>query len=339
MPDLERTKAALLKSAFTVYQDAYYPTETAAYAHVLLPAAQWGEKTGTMTNSERVVTLCSSFRDPVGEARPDWEIFAEVGRRLGFTEQFNFKHSRDVHREFVELTRDRPCDMTGLSYEQLRQDGPTQWPYPAQKTPEPSPHEPVMGLFSNLFKGKEEKPARAKRLYTNWHFNTPDGRAKFVPFHAKGLAEPPDGQYPFVLTVGRLYGHWHTMTRTGRIEKIAKMHPKPFLEIHPKDAQKLGIEEGQLVEVQSRRGKARFPAMITKGIAPGCVFAPMHWGALWADDAEPNTLTHPSSCPISLEPELKACAVQLVPVAALREMENRSPQQKASSPKLASVSL
>lgn len=291
-----------------------------------------------MTNSERVVTLCSSFRDPVGEARPDWEIFAEVGRRLGFTEQFKFNNSAEVHREFVQLTYRRPCDMTGLTYGRLKQQGPIQWPCSVEENTNNPSSDPNVGLFSNLFKAKDEKP-KAKRLYTDWNFHTPDGRAKFVAFHAKGLAEVPDDQYPFVLTVGRLYGHWHTMTRTGRIDKIVKMHSQPFIEIHPKDAQRLGFKEGQLIEVQSRRGKARFPAMITKGITPGCVFVPMHWGALWADDAEANNMTHSAACPISLEPELKACAVQLVAVTALPKTENSQNAQSVLTAQLASMSF
>ncbi|WP_254568189.1 molybdopterin oxidoreductase family protein [Oscillatoria sp. HE19RPO] len=292
MPDIERTKAALRRSPFTVYQDAYYPTETAAYAHVLLPAAQWGEKTGAMTNSERVVTLCSAFREPPGQAKPDWEIFAEVGRRLGFAEQFPFENSAQVYAEFVQITRDRVCDMTGLSHDRLAEQGPTQWPCPAG----------------------QPLPQINKRLYTDWRFPTPDGRARFGAYHAKGLAEPPDPNYPFVLTTGRLYGHWHTLTRTGRIDKIVKMHPNPFIEIHPRDAKKLDIVEGMKIEVRSRRGMARFPAKITQAIAPGTVFVPMHWGALWGDQTEANALTHPEACPSSLQPELKACAVQLIPL-------------------------
>ena len=119
-----------------------------------------------------------------------------------------------------------------------------------------------------------------------------------------------------MLTTGRLYGHWHTLTRTGRIEKTRQMHPEPFIEIHPRDAARLEITDNQLVEVRSRRSKTFFPAKITKAIAPGTVFVPMHWGALWADNAEANALTHPESCPDSLQPELKACAVQLIPVTA-----------------------
>jgi ferredoxin-nitrate reductase len=333
MPDLERTKAALLQSPFTVYQDAYYPTETAAYAHVLLPAAQWGEKTGTMTNSERMVTLCPQFRHRPGEAKADWEIFAEIGRRLGYVEQFNFEDSAAVHREFVQFTSNRPCDMTGINYTRLQQDGPTQWPCPLTSCGGQGREGENSGVLSNLLKGQDNN-SKAKRLYADWRFNTPDGRAKFAAYHSKGLAEPPDEQYPLVLTTGRLYGHWHTQTRTGRIEKIAKMHPHPFIEIHPRDAEKLGIQEQELVEVRSRRGSARFPAKITTAIAPGTVFVPMHWGALWADNAEANSLTHPEACPDSLEPELKACAVQLVPVSAISAQSN---EQSLSVPELAST--
>ena len=293
MPDLERTKAALMRSPFTVYQDAYYPTETAAYAHVLLPAAQWSEKTGVMTNSERRVTLIPAFRDRMGEAKADWEIFAEVGRRLGFEAQFGFNASAEVYAEFVQLTRDRPCEMTGLSHERLAKEGPKQWP---------------------CRDSGEIKPGEPARLYTDLRFHTPDGRARFAAYHSRGLAEPTDPKYPFVLTTGRLYGHWHTLTRTGRVEKIQQMHPQPFIEIHPRDAENLGIENNEVVEVRSRRGSGRFPAKVTKAIAPGTLFVPMHWGALWAEKAEANALTHPESCPDSLQPELKACAVQLVPV-------------------------
>ena len=349
MPDLVRTKKALLQSPFTIVQDAYFPTETAEYAHLVLPAAQWGEKTGTMTNSERVVTLCPQFRRPPGEARPDWEIFAEVGRRLGFTKEFDLVNSAAVYQEFVQLTQGRPCDLSGLTHGRLRQQGPIQWPCPLETTSD----RPVQkcetqgnvaldkqnqeaGLFSALFGSKPEAPA-AKRLYTDKRFNTPDGRAKFAAFHTKGLAEPIDHAYPFVLTVGRLYEHWHTMTRTGRIEKIMKKQPQPFIEIHPRDAARLGIEEETMVEVRSRRGMGRFAARVTKAIAPGTVFVPMHWGALWAENAEANSLTHPESCPISLQPELKACAVNLVPVKATPSNDRTESQATLESKQ--SVSL
>jgi len=289
MPDLQRTKQALWKSPFTIYQDAYYPTETSAYAHVLLPAAQWSEKTGVMTNSERVVTLCPAFRQPPGEAKADWQIFAEIGRRLGFVPEFAFANAAEVYAEFVQLTSDRPCDMTGISHAKLILDGPIQWPFPSG------------GQGISL----------GKRLYTDLRFPTPDGLAHFCAYHSRGLAEPPDPNYPFILTNGRLYGHWHTLTRTGRIEKIRQMHPEPLLEIHPHDAALLHIGDYAWVEVRSRRGEAKFRAKVTQAIAPGTVFVPMHWGALWAENAEVNMLTHPEACPDSSQPELKACAVQL----------------------------
>jgi ferredoxin-nitrate reductase len=295
MPDLERTKAALRRSPFTVYQDAYYPTETSAYAHVLLPAAQWSEKSGSMTNSERRVTLCPQFRMPPGEARADWEVFAEVGRRLGFADQFRFTNAAQVFTELTELTRGRPCDQTGITHERLEKEGPLQWPCANRNS-------------------SQAGPDQTARLYTDYRFNTPDGRAKFAAYHSRGLAEPPDSRYPFVLTIGRLYGHWHTQTRTGRIPKIKKMHPAPFIEVHPRDANSIGIGDGEWLEVRSRRGQIRLPVVVTKNIAPGTVFVPMHWGALWAEDAEANALTHAEACPDSKQPELKACAVQLIPL-------------------------
>lgn len=327
MPDLERTKAAMQKSPFTIYQDAYYPTETSAYAHVLLPARQWSEKTGVMTNSERRITLCSAFRDPSGEAKPDWEIFAEVGRRLGFAKQFSFTSSAEVYAEYVQLTRDRPCEQTGISHQRLQTEGPIQWPCPdglsnneTRSFGEDIVGDGVLGAGETQeIDSQNPKPktqdSSSKRLYTDLRFHTPDGRARFIACHSRGLAEPPDAKYPLVLTNGRLYGHWHTQTRTGRIEKIRQMHPNPFIEIHPRDAADLGIKDNELVEVRSRRGKAKFPAKVTKAISPGTVFVPMHWGALWADGAEANALTHPEACPDSLQPELKACAVQLVPIS------------------------
>lgn len=317
MPDIDRTKAALRKSPFTIVQDAYYPTETANYAHVLLPAAQWGEKTGIMTNSERRVTLCPAFRDPPREARADWDIFAEVGRRLGYESAFPHTNSADVYEEFVQVTRDRVCDMTGLSHERLRREGPIQWP---------------------CRDSGELKPGEPATLYADLSFPTPDGRARFAGYFSRGLAEPLDDEYPLVLTTGRLYGHWHTLTRTGRIDRLNEMHPQPFLEIHPRDAERLGIHADVLenidpstwVEVRSRRGMARFPVKVTKGITPGTTFVPMHWGELWADKAEANALTHPECCPMSKQPELKACAVNVTPISRDRvpEVYVRQPTAK-----------
>jgi ferredoxin-nitrate reductase len=303
-PDLERTNAALRRSPLTIYQEAYHPTETTAFAHVLLPASQWSEKTGTMTNSERCVTLCQAFQKAAGESRPDWLIFAEVGRRLGFVEQFQFQNPAEVYAEFASLTAGRPCDVSGLSHGYLARVGPTQWPQPIAES---------LGTVGNNGTA-DALPERVtnKRLYTDHRFHTASGKAQFRAYHSQGLYEPPDEAYPLVLTIGRLYGHWHTQTRTGRIDKIRQMYPEPLLEVHPKDAAKFGIEVGDWVWVKSRRGAARFAVLVTEAISPGVVFVPMHWGALWAENAEANSLTHEGADPDSKQPELKACAVNLV---------------------------
>ena len=190
--------------------------------------------------------------------------------------------------------------------------GPIQWPCPEAETAETS---------SKKYN---------KRLYTDLKFATANLRANFAAFHAKGLAEPPDPEYPFVLTTGRLYGHWHTQTRTGRIDKIRNLHPNPFLEVNPRDAQRLEIQSGEWIEVRSRRGFVQLPVLVTQNIAQGVVFMPMHWGALWADQAEVNALTHPEVCPISLEPELKACAVQIIPMPVKHPEANEISQQFSS---------
>ncbi|BFM39134.1 nitrate reductase [Synechocystis sp. LKSZ1] len=295
LPNLERVKAALSQSPFTIYQDAYYPTETSTYAHLLLPAAQWSEKTGVMTNSERRVTLCQAFRSPPGEARADWQIFAEVGRRLGYHRQFQFTDAASVYREFVQLTQGRVCDQSGLSHQRLARLGALQWPCPEVES--------------------DTQAQAPKRLYLDQQFPSVNGRAQFLAVHSQGLVEPLCADYPFLLTNGRLYGHWHTQTRTGRIEKITRMHPYPTLEIHPQDAEALGLQSNQWVEVKSRRGQAQLRVTVTEGIRPGTVFMPMHWGEYWPDSAEVNCLTHSQACPISLQPELKGCAVQLIPLA------------------------
>jgi ferredoxin-nitrate reductase len=290
LPDLDRVKKAMRNCPFVIHQECYSPTEMAEFSHLLLPAAQWSEKTGVMTNSERRLTVCPKFRTPPGEARADWVIFAEVGQRLGFVREFAFNDAAEVYSEFVRLTKGQPCDQTGLSHPYLLANGPTQWPAPKNNVPTKD---------------------SSNRLYQDLKFHTANHRAQFIACHSKGLAEPPDPSFPYVLTTGRLYGHWHTMSRTARIEKILKMHPSPFLEVHPRDAKALSVNEGDWVEVRSRRGFVRLPVIVTKGIAPGTLFMPMHWGAMWADNAEANLLTHPIACPISKQPELKACAVSV----------------------------
>ncbi len=291
MPNLGRVKAAVERCPLVVLSEAYAGTETAEYAHLLLPAAQWSEKRGTMTNSERRVTLCPEFRRPPGQARPDWQVFAAVGRRLGFKSQFSFESADQVYDELAALTAGRLCDLSGLSHQLLQAEGPQQWPYPAGSTP----------------------TAEAKRLYENWVFPTPSGRARFIAEHPLGLAEPPCDTFPLVLTVGRYLGQWHTMTRTAKVPRLMSMHPEPLLEIHPDDALDLGLEKNGMAAVSSRRASLVTKVLITDRIRPGTVFLPMHWGFMQEGACEANALMHEQACQVCGQPELKATAVRVVP--------------------------
>ena len=292
LPWLDRVRAAAQNCPLVVLSEAYAGTETAAVAHLLLPAAQWSEKAGVMTNSERRVTLCPAFRQPPGEARGDWEIFAELGRRLGFVSQFSFDSAAAVWQEFSALTAGRVCDLSGLSHGLLAEHGPQQWPFPQGCAP----------------------GAGQARLYGDRRFPTPSGRAQLVAEQPLGLAEPPCDQFPLVLTVGRYLGHWHTMTRTAHVERIQQRHPKPLLEVNPADAARHGLVDGALGQVRSRRGAVTAQVQITDRIRPGTVFLPMHWGASQEQACEANRLLHELGCPISKQPELKAAAVTLQPV-------------------------
>ena len=300
MPDLDRVKAAMGNCPLVVVSEAYADSETSHYAHLLLPAAQWSEKAGAMTNSERRGTYCPAFRRPFGESRPDWDVFAEVGRRLGYAKQFGFESAAEVYAEFTTLTAGRLCDVSGLSHALLNNEGPQQWPFPRGCRP-----------------GTE-----AKRLYCDQHFATPSGRARFCTEQPLGLAEPPCDTYPLVLTVGRYLGQWHTMTRTGKVERLQSMHPEPLLEIHPEDAQELKLRHGELGAISSRRGHLTATVHVTDRIRRGTVFLPMHWGFTQEKACEANTLMHDQACPVSKQPELKACAVIVAPaVSVVKPME------------------
>jgi ferredoxin-nitrate reductase len=292
MPNLDRVRAGVSNCPLVVVSEAYAGTETEAVAHLVLPAAQWSEKEGVMVNSERRVTFCRAFREPPGQARPDWAIFAELGRRLGFGQQFSYGSAAEVYADFVALTAGRLCDSSGLSHRLLADHGPQQWPFPA-----------------------DAKPGGGQaRLYTDLRFPTPSGRARLWADPPLGLAEPPDATYPLVLTVGRVLGHWHTMTRTAYVARVAKTHPEPLLEVHPEDADRAGLVAEGLAQVRSRRGALTVKVQLTERIRPGTVFLPMHWGASQAELAcEANRLMHELGCPISRQPELKGAAVMLAP--------------------------
>lgn len=304
MPRLARTKWTL-RNTFVVVQDAY-PTETTKLADLVLPAAGWGEKTGTMTNSERRVSMVEKVVDPPGQARPDWEIFAGIAREMGFGGDFDWKNSSEIYDEYKELTRDTPVDVTGLSHERLR-NGPVQWPVPERIDHAERPFGGIVRMWDRTV---EEHPG-TPRLYVDGKFNTPDRRARFEPTPHEGLHEPPGGDYPLVLSTGRIKNQWHTMTRTGRSEKLTRGLDGPFVELHPQAAVEAGVEDGAEVRVVSERGGFLARAVITERMEPRTAFVPFHWGDLWTEGGSVNEATHDAADPVSKQPELKGAAVRV----------------------------
>jgi ferredoxin-nitrate reductase len=286
MPDLDLVEKALRQAELVVVQDAYHPTDTTQFADVLLPAAQWPEKEGVMTNSERTLTYLPSLASPPGEALPDWQIMTLFARELGLKKAFPFERAEEVFEEFKQLTKGRPMDITGVTYARLT-GGPVQWPCPAFDHP------------------------GTPRLYTDRRFPTPNGRARFLPVEHADPVEHPCREFPLVLTTGRVKNQWHTMTRTGKVENLLKSCREPFVELHPQDARRYGVQDGDFVELTSRRGKLVAQARVTAAIASGICFVPFHWGRSMGFYKCANNLTLNAYDPVSKEPELKAAAVRV----------------------------
>ncbi|MDX6679041.1 MAG: ferredoxin-nitrate reductase, partial [Solirubrobacteraceae bacterium] len=295
LPDNARARAALERAELVVVQDPHHPTETSSLAHAVLPAAAWPEKEGAMTSSERRIGLVRRAVAPPGEARADWQIVAGLARHLGYGDAFAWPDAAAVFDEFAACTAGRPCDLSGVSHDRLRQEGGLQWPCPAQ------PVDPHPGTV---------------RLYADKRFPTPDGRARFAPTPHVDPAENPDPEFPILLTTGRVADQWHTMTRTSHSPALLAAAGSPALAVHPLDAAEAGLEDGAKVRVTSRRGAARFAVSIDDSLPRGVAFAPFHWGALHADAGAGtlNALTIAAVDPTSKQPELKAVAVRLEPV-------------------------
>ena len=288
LPDSRLVEEALQNAKFVVVQDISNRADTVAYADLVLPAGGWGEKSGTMTSSERRVSFLNKFAEPPGEARPDGDIIIDFARRMGFGEAFPYDTVADVYDEHVRLTRGTHIDISGLSHERLRTEGTLQWPVP---TPESS---------------------GTKRLFTDHQFYTPNRRAQIKTVPDDNTSPPTSPEFPLILTTGRIRDQWHTMTKTGKVAKLNQHIPKPFLEIHPKDADERGLRDGDPVVVTSSRGgTVCVNAKLTKDIRRGVVFLPMHWGKLLGSTlARANNLTQPLVDPVSKEPDFKFTAVQ-----------------------------
>jgi assimilatory nitrate reductase catalytic subunit len=301
LPDQRTVRRALQRAEFVVVQEAYATTATCAYADLLLPATTWGEKDGTVTNSERRITRVRPAVPAPGEARHDWLIATEFARRLETRLRpdgralFPYRTPESVWNEHRESTRGRDLDITGLSYA-LLDEAPAQWPFP-----------------EGAREGK-------RRLYEDGVFPTADGCAHFVDAPHEKLAEPRDARYPYSLTTGRLRDQWHGMSRTGTLGRLFGHVPEPAVELNAQDMARLRLVEGDMVYVTSRRGSIVMPVQSSTQVAPAQAFIAMHWGEEFVSghsstghvSAGVNALTTPAFCPRSKQPELKHSAVKIV---------------------------
>jgi assimilatory nitrate reductase catalytic subunit len=289
MPDADAVRAALAACPFVVVSDVARNTDTTAHAHVLLPALAWGEKSGTVTNSERRVSRQRSFLKPPGEARADWWQMAEVGRRMGFADAFAWTSAAEVFDEYARLTAfensgQRDLDLgnvTGLTAEAYETLAPLQWPH------------------------------GQARLFGNGGFFTADRRGRFVATPYRPLARPTTPDYPLVLNTGRIRDQWHTMTRTAKTARLMSHIAEPFLEIHPEDAATFGLSLAKLAHVTSPHGNAVLRIVVTPRQRKGSVFAPIHWTNKQASNARVDALITDAVDPVSGQPELKGAPVSV----------------------------
>jgi assimilatory nitrate reductase catalytic subunit len=296
LPDQKLVREALEKAELVIVQEAYRTIATVDYADVLLPATTWGEKEGTVTNSERRITRFKPVLDKPHETRHDWEIAIDFACRLealmGRDKTiFPYTSTEEIWNEHRESTRGRDLDITGLSYRLLEERGPQQWPFPEGAT-----------------EGK-------KRLYEDGIFPTPSGRAKFVNTAYKPVAEAVDARFPFRLTTGRLRDQWHGMSRTGTVAQLFAHASEPAVVLARIDMERRMIGDGDLVHVTSKRGSQILPAQAGDDMRSGQAFIGMHWGEEYVSGRGGlgvNALTLPALCPSSKQPELKHAAVKIL---------------------------
>jgi anaerobic selenocysteine-containing dehydrogenase len=285
-PNIEVLKQALGELEFLVVQDCFHPTPTTELAHMVLPAAGWGEKEGTYTNSERRVSKVNAAVSPPGQALSDFEIFLRLADELDCRDELfaGWKEPRDAFEEWKRVSAGRLCDYSGITYEALEDAGGIQWPFPKST----------------------DSPADAtRRLYSDGEFKTDDGKAQLICTEWEPFPEQPSANFPFVLNTGRTVEHWHTRTKTGAVAILEQISPRAWLEMNPVDAKRLMLRPHELVDVVSTRGRVRRVELrITEMIAPGQVFVPFHF-AEW----NINEVTQDIFDPISREPNYKQCAV------------------------------
>lgn len=286
MPHSAMVEEALEKAKFVIVQDISRDSATVDYADLVLPAAGYLEKEGTMTNSDRRISYLNKVVDPPGEALPDAEILCRFARKMGYN-GFNFDSAAEIYDEHCRLTKGTNIDISGLSHEYLKQNGTVQWPFS---------------------EGAEEG---TRRLFTDHQFYTSNGRAQ-IHTQSDTRPERPDENNPLVLTTGRIRDQWHTMTRTAKVSRLNQHIGQPYIEMHPEDAKKRGIEDDDVVEVANERGEVRVKAVLSEAIKPGVVFIPMHWGKMLQKDfPRANNLTSDRVDPVSKEPDFKFSTVEV----------------------------
>ena len=298
MPDADQVRRALAACELVVVSDVVANTDVGQYAHVLLPALAWGEKDGTVTNSERCISRQRAFLPAPGEARADWQALCDVARRMGYTgfgydgahaifdehaRLSTWKNGEDGYRRAFRL--DPLVGMDRTAYDALE---PVQWPL----------RSPGEGTA---------------RLFGDGRFSHPDGKARFVATPPRAPVHAPGGAYPLALNTGRLRDQWHTMTRTGKSPRLAGHAPEPFVDLHPHDALLAGVREGELARVSSQWGAMVARVAHGGGIARGAVFVPIHWNGQTASDARVGALVNPEVDPVSGEPEFKHTPVRVEP--------------------------
>ena len=285
-PNLGLLQQSLESLDFLVVQDGFHPTPTSELADLVLPAAIWGEKEGTYTNSERRVSKVNAAVPPPGEAHSDFDIFLAVARELGCREELfpGWREPQDAFQEWKRVSAGRLCDYSGLDYGLLEKHGGIQWPFPAGST-----------------------DTGTTRLYTDGKFQTDDGRACLLPVQWEPFPEQPNQDYPLVLNTGRTVEHWHTRTKTAKVEILEHLSPNAWLEMNPRDADALRLKPHAHVDIVSRRGRTSGVELrITEMIAPGQVFMPFHFA-----ETNVNQVTQSAFDPHSREPNYKQCAVRI----------------------------
>ena len=298
LPEAGDVAEAIRNCDFTVVSDVTDQTDTARLAHVLLPATGWGEKDGTVTNSDRTISRQRPALPAPGAARHDWDIFAEVGRRMGWASAFNYKSPAEVFREHAalsgiagELGKDFDISaLAGISEGEFQTLSPARWPLSATR--------------------------KGGRFFGDGAFFTPSGKARLLPVTQKSPATKRTPKYPFRLNTGRTRDQWHTMTRTGLAPHLSRHLGEPFLQIHPHDAAEIGLTPASLARVTSPTGSAIFRTLISEDVPPGTPFAPMHWTGETAPAARVGTLIAAATDPTSGQPESKASVVAIEPFNA-----------------------